>query len=101
MLISIDCVRTTLRVIFKQERVKNRHELAAKLHWKHPQPISKYEKRMKLARERDSLIEPMLLLGLSYREISQRLGMNHRTLHAAAIRIYRKHGVEKREGRKA
>ena len=89
-----------MHVICRLEGVKNRHELAAKLRWTHPQPLSGFEKRCQIAREREKLVEPLLALGLLYREIAQRLQMAECNVEGAAARIYRRHGISVKEGRK-
>ncbi len=96
----ISSVRSCLRLICLQEHVKNRHELAARLAWKHPQPQNAFEKRCQLAREKERLVEPLLIEGLLYREIAQRLHCPHHDVETAAMRIYRKLGIAPGEGRK-
>jgi DNA-binding NarL/FixJ family response regulator len=89
--------------ICRQERVKNRTELAAKLGWTHRQPLNGREKIRQVAKERDELVEKLLLEGLVYKAIAQRLGMAEHNVEGAAMRIYRKHGIVivRKGGRKA
>src|SRR5439155_1195990 len=70
MLISTKGVSSHIRIVLRQEGVKNRHELAAKMGWKHPQPVYALERQRKVAWERDERIGPMLAAGLSYKEIA-------------------------------
>ena len=93
-------VQNAMNIICNLEGVKNRHELAAKLGWKHPQPLSGFEKRCKIGRERERLVEPLLVEGLLYREICQRLQLAKGCVDAVAARIYRRYGISMKEGRK-
>jgi DNA-binding NarL/FixJ family response regulator len=100
MLISTASVRWMMRFIFKQEGVKNRRGLGAKLGWKHEQPLNEREKLLALAAVREELVLRMVLQGMSFKEIARRTGMKVGTAEHVASRVYRKHGVEAREGRK-
>src|SRR6185503_1815391 len=62
--------------ICELEGVKNRHQLAAKFHWTHPQPLNPWEKSCQRAQERARLIEPLLREGLIYTDIAKRLHIN-------------------------
>ncbi len=97
---SKSAVQCVMHVICKLEGVKNRHELAAKLRRTHPQPLNAYEKRRQIARETEKLVEGLLVEGLLYREIAQRLQMAECNVEGAAARIYRRHGIWLKEGRK-
>jgi DNA-binding NarL/FixJ family response regulator len=83
--------------ICKLEGVKNRHALAAKLRWTHPQPLNHWETDSQIAREREKLIEPLLLEGLIYPEIAKRLQIAEYNVANAAARIYRSHGISCRK----
>src|SRR5881394_1223042 len=53
LLISMSGVRQHANRICRQERVKNRGELAAKLGWKHEQPLNGLEKKLARAKENE------------------------------------------------
>jgi hypothetical protein len=89
------------RDIYRQERVKNRHELAAKLQWQHPQPLNELEKRMALGKERRDILLPLILQNLSYPEISRQTGMSLCRVREVAFLLYKKHGIAKGQGRRA
>jgi DNA-binding CsgD family transcriptional regulator len=93
MQISKVAVEHSVRRICEQEGVKNRAELAGKLGWKHPQPLNGRETRRQVAKEREGLVEKLLLEGLGYKEIAQRLNLRDHNVEEAAMRIYRKHGI--------
>jgi DNA-binding NarL/FixJ family response regulator len=86
--------------ICRQEGVKNRRELAVKLGWKHEQPLNAWERHLARGRERAEMVEPLLLEGLSYADISRRTGMGLGSVKVAAVRIYKKHGLGKGEGKR-
>jgi len=101
LLISKDAVELHTQRICKQERVKNRRELAAKLGWKHEQPLNGREKLLALAREKEEQVLPLILEGLSWQEIASRTGLKLWNVHQALRRIYKKHGLAKRQGKRA
>jgi len=101
LLISMHSLVESTRQIFKQERVKNRRELAAKLGWKHEQPLNHREKWLARAREREEKVLPLILEGLSVAGIGRRTGMRLGLITQVAGRIYQKHGLKKGEGRRA
>jgi DNA-binding NarL/FixJ family response regulator len=96
---SRDNVARTIRQILKQERVKTRSELAAKLDWKHPQPLNRYENRMNRGHQREQMVQTLLLEGWKYDEISRRVGMNWAAVRQIVWRIYKKNGIPKSQGR--
>jgi hypothetical protein len=99
MLISRTALTSCMWEIFRQERVKSRRELAAKLGWKKEQPLNKFEQRRVVALERDERVEPLLAAGLGYDEIAKRTGMSRFNVANAARRIYRRRGIAPVEGR--
>jgi DNA-binding CsgD family transcriptional regulator len=100
LLMSKGAVIHSISRICQQERVKNRHELARKLGWVHPQPLNGRERRRALAVERERMVEGKLLEGLGYAEIGRRVGLSARLVEQAAGRIYLKYGISLEEGRK-
>ena len=99
MEMSKNAVVIAMSQICRQERVKNRRELAGKLGWEAEQPLNAREKWLERGRKRAEIVEPLLLEGLSYREIALRTGMGVGSVHVAAVRIYKRHGVSG-EGRR-
>jgi DNA-binding NarL/FixJ family response regulator len=100
LLMNKPTVERNIRHICKQERVKNRTELAAKLGWKHHQPLNGRELLLATARHREDLVQPLLLEGLTYEAISRRTRLTSGAVNEAVNRIYKKHGLKKREGRR-
>src|SRR5436853_800856 len=66
MLITRMAVYEAMALILKQEGVKNRQELAAKLDWKHAQPLNELEKRVARGKEREKVVLPLIFENLSY-----------------------------------
>jgi DNA-binding NarL/FixJ family response regulator len=93
LLMSKGAVAKSIHRICRQERVRNRAELAAKLGWAHAQPLNGREKIRQMAKEREELVEKLLLEGLGYKEIRERLNLRGHNVEEAAMRIYRKHGI--------
>jgi DNA-binding NarL/FixJ family response regulator len=87
--VSRDCLGHHIRSICRQESVKNRHELAAKLKSSHPQPLSQKEGA---ARRREQVL-PLLLRGDSYGRIMAALSLDVSTVRRDVHAIYREHGV--------
>jgi len=86
--------------ICRQEGVKNRAELGKKLGWKREQPLNVFQKRRALKAEREEKILALLVEGLAYKEIGVRIGVSEDYVSRAAARIYAKHGVGRRVGRR-
>jgi len=101
LLIARTYVTQSIIHICKQERVQDRHQLAAKLGWQHPQPLSGREKHLHRGRERAELVQSLLLEGLSYEQICRRANLQLWHVRQIASRIYKKHGLKKGEGRPA
>jgi DNA-binding CsgD family transcriptional regulator len=93
MQISKKAVEHSVRRICEQERVKNRAELAGKLGWTHSQPLNGRERIRQVGKERERLVEGLLMEGLGYKEIAKRLNLRANNVQEAAVRIYRKHGM--------
>jgi len=68
---------------------------------RNPQPLNGREERRQVAKEKEGLVEPLLVEGLRYREIARRLQLSDHHVEQAAARIYRKCGISGRYGRKA
>ena len=101
MLISLPSVYVSVSQILRQEQVKNRRELAAKLFWNHEQPLNNFEKRIERARQREARVLPLLLGGSSLTEIAATTAMSLKFVRKLASRIYKQHGLKKGEGRPA
>src|SRR5206468_1542503 len=76
-------------------------ELAAKLGWKHEQPLNEHEKKLAMAKEDEERVLPLILEGLSWEEIARRTGLTLHGVHEVLGRIYKKHGLGKGEGKRA
>ena len=100
LLISMDAVYLHTARILKQERVKNRHELAAKLGWKHAQPQSAREKYLAHARQKQEKILTLLLQGLTRKEIARRTGLNLDIVSQILHRFYKKQAFPKSHGKR-
>jgi DNA-binding CsgD family transcriptional regulator len=98
--ISRVAVRGSMAIILRQEGVKNRHELAAKLGWKHEQPLNANERVLARAKEQEEMMLPMLLAGLSRVEMAERMRLPVSRVVTVAGRIYRRHGIGKYKGRR-
>ncbi len=101
LLISMKAVIAAIQIICRQEQVKNRRQLAAKLGWKHEQPLNGQERIRAIAKEHEEQVFPLILDGLSWQEIAHRTGLTPSTVHKALLRIYKKHGLSKGEGKRA
>jgi DNA-binding CsgD family transcriptional regulator len=86
---SMAAVDTHVRRICRQEGVRNRHELARKLGWAHPQPLNQEER----ARERRERVLPLVLAGKSFGEIMAALSMEYEVVERTMKALYREHGV--------
>jgi len=100
MLISKRSVEWMVRFICRQEGVKNRAQLAAKLGWKHEQPLNGREKLLAKAKEREEAVLGMVLEGIRFKEIARRVGISIFSVEQMASGIYRRHGLAKGEGRR-
>ena len=101
LLISKNGVIGAIHIICRQEGVKNRRELAAKLGWKIEQPLNGWEKHLAGAKEHEEAVLPLILEGLSRVEIVRRTGLSASNVHQALERLYKKHGLGKGEGKRA
>src|SRR5207253_1080536 len=101
LLIARTSVTQSIIHICKQERVKDRHQLAAKLGWTHSQPLSGREKHLTLGRQRAEAVQKLLLEGLSYAEICRQTRLQRWHVAQIASRIFKKHGIPKGHGKRA
>jgi DNA-binding NarL/FixJ family response regulator len=83
-----DAVWKHLRVICRQENVRDRHELAKKLGSPHAQPLTHVES---VGRRRERVLA-LLLQGQTYRGIAKTLGLDYSTVRSDVGVIYRAHG---------
>jgi DNA-binding CsgD family transcriptional regulator len=100
LMMSMHLVRENARVIRKQEGVKNRRGLAAKLGWKREQPLNAIERIRAKAKEDEERMMGMILEGLSWDEIGKRTGMKRAAVKEVLGRVYKKHGLGKGEGKR-
>jgi DNA-binding NarL/FixJ family response regulator len=100
LMMSIHNVTENVRVICKQEAVKSRRELAAKLGWNHEQPLNEIERIRANAREDEERVLPLILEGLSRVETARRMGWTVVAVKEVVARVYKKHGLGKGEGKR-
>jgi DNA-binding CsgD family transcriptional regulator len=80
--------------ICRQERVKDRHELAEKLGTKCAQPLNMWDR----ARLRRKEVEKLIIAGLTNAQIAERLGMTERMVADHAWKVFRWYRVVGRRG---
>jgi DNA-binding NarL/FixJ family response regulator len=100
LLIPKHAVELHIQRTCKQERVKNRHELAAKLGWKHAQPQSAREKFLAQARQKQEKILALLLQGLTRKEIARQTGLELWNISQTLTRFYKKQAFPKSHGKR-
>jgi DNA-binding NarL/FixJ family response regulator len=98
--ISKDAVELHIQRICRQERVKNRRQLAAKLGWKHDQPQNAREKFLAQARQKEERVLALLLQGLTRKEIARQTGLELWNVSQTLRRFYKKQGFPKSHGKR-
>jgi DNA-binding CsgD family transcriptional regulator len=82
-----------MKAIFKQNGVKNRHELAKKLGSPHPQPLTRSEK----AAPRRARVRELVAAGLTHQQIIAQLDCNRAVYFSDLKHVLRAEGVKTRE----